>query len=319
MPFMIATRADGRTVRNKEAGKKLLAQIWRYRFMYLLLLPGFAYFIVYKYLPMFGLIVAFQDYSAFKGFFRSEWVGFDNFKLIFEGSDLGRVLFNTLYLNFMQLTLAFPAGIVLALLLNEVRHDFFKKTVQTVVYLPHFVSWIVVVGLVFTLLSSDGIVNSFLALLGIPSINFLTSDAWFMPLIVLENIWKESGWSSILFLAAIAGINPNLYEAAAMDGAKRWQKIWYITLPGIRGTIVILLILQLGNILNTGIQQIFLMVSSLTRDVGTTLDLYVFQKGIEKADYSFATAFGLFKSVIGLVLILGANRLAKRFGEDGVF
>ncbi|HZG77666.1 MAG TPA: ABC transporter permease subunit, partial [Paenibacillus sp.] len=148
---------------------------------------------------------------------------------------------------------------------------------------------------------------------------FLTSDAWFMPLIVLENIWKESGWSSILFLAAIAGINPNLYEAAAMDGAKRWQRIWYITLPGIRGTIVILLILQLGNILNTGIEQIFLMVSALTRDVGTTLDLYVFQKGIEKADYSFATAFGLFKSIVGLVLILGANRLAKRFGEDGVF
>jgi len=287
--------------------------------MYLLLLPGFVYFIVYKYLPMFGLVVAFQDYSAFRGFFRSEWVGLDNFKLIFEGSDLGRVLFNTLYLNFMQLTLAFPAGIVLALLLNEVRHEFFKKTVQTVVYLPHFVSWIVVVGLVFTLLSSDGIVNSLLKQLGIPAINFLTSDAWFMPLIVLENIWKESGWSSILFLAAIAGINPNLYEAAAMDGAKRWQRIWYITLPGIRGTIVILLILQLGNILNTGIEQIFLMVSALTRDVGTTLDLYVFQKGIEKADYSFATAFGLFKSIVGLVLILGANRLAKRFGEDGVF
>ncbi len=287
--------------------------------MYLLLLPGFVYFIVYKYLPMFGLVVAFQDYSAFRGFFRSEWVGLANFKLIFEGSDLGRVLFNTLYLNFMQLGLAFPAGIVLALLLNEVRHEFFKKTVQTVVYLPHFVSWIVVVGLVFTLLSSDGIVNSFLALVGLPKINFLTSDAWFMPLIVLENIWKESGWSSILFLAAIAGINPNLYEAAAMDGAKRWQKIWYITLPGIRGTIVILLILQLGNILNTGIEQIFLMVSALTRDVGTTLDLYVFQKGIEKADYSFATAFGLFKSLVGLVLILAANRLAKRFGEDGVF
>ncbi|TLS52428.1 sugar ABC transporter permease [Paenibacillus antri] len=316
---MIATRADGRAIRRREAGKKLLARIWRFRFMYFLLLPGFAYFIVYKYLPMFGLVVAFQDYSAFRGFFRSEWVGFDNFKLIFEGSDLGRVLFNTLYLNFMQLGLAFPAGIVLALLLNEVRHEFFKKTVQTVVYLPHFVSWIVVVGLVFTLLSSDGIVNSALKLLGLPTINFLTSDAWFMPLIVLENIWKESGWSSILFLAAIAGINPNLYEAAAMDGAKRWQKIWYITLPGIRGTIVILLILQLGNILNTGIEQIFLMVSSLTRDVGTTLDLYVFQKGIEKADYSFATAFGLFKSVVGLVLILAANRLAKRFGEDGVF
>ncbi|WP_309119380.1 ABC transporter permease subunit [Paenibacillus sp.] len=316
---MIATRVDGRAMRRREAGKTLLARIWRFRFMYLLLLPGFVYFIVYKYLPMFGLVVAFQDYSAFRGFFRSEWVGLANFKLIFEGSDLGRVLFNTLYLNFMQLGLAFPAGIVLALLLNEVRHEFFKKTVQTVVYLPHFVSWIVVVGLVFTLLSSDGIVNSFLALVGLPKINFLTSDAWFMPLIVLENIWKESGWSSILFLAAIAGINPNLYEAAAMDGAKRWQKIWYITLPGIRGTIVILLILQLGNILNTGIEQIFLMVSALTRDVGTTLDLYVFQKGIEKADYSFATAFGLFKSLVGLVLILAANRLAKRFGEDGVF
>ncbi|HZG76893.1 MAG TPA: sugar ABC transporter permease, partial [Paenibacillus sp.] len=159
---MIATRVDGQATRKRRAGKKLFERIWRFRFMYLLLLPGFVYFIVYKYLPMFGLVVAFQDYSAFRGFFRSEWVGLDNFKLIFEGSDLGRVLFNTLYLNFMQLTLAFPAGIVLALLLNEVRHEFFKKTVQTVVYLPHFVSWIVVVGLVFTLLSSDGIVNSLL-------------------------------------------------------------------------------------------------------------------------------------------------------------
>ncbi len=287
--------------------------------MYALLLPGLAYFVVYKYFPMFGLVVAFQDYSAFRGFWRSEWVGLDNFRLIFEGADLPRIVFNTLYLNSMQLALAFPAGILLALLLNEVRHEFFKRTVQTLVYLPHFVSWIVVVGLVFTLLRSDGIVNSVLQLLHLPTINFLTSDAWFMPLIVLENIWKESGWSSILFLAAIAGINPNLYEAAEMDGARRWQKIWHITLPCIRGTIVILLILQLGNILNTGIEQIYLMVNSLTKDVGTTLDLYVFEKGIISADYSFATAFGLFKSLVGLVLILAANRLAKRFGEDGVF
>jgi putative aldouronate transport system permease protein len=297
----------------------LSVRIWKSRFLYLLLLPGLLYFVIYKYLPMFGIIIAFQDYSAFKGFWHSDWVGLANFKAIFDSPDVVRVLFNTLYLNALQLAFAFPVGIILALLLNEVRNTAFKKTVQSLVYLPHFVSWIVVVGLVYTFLRSDGTANALLKLLHIQPINFLTSPSWFMPLILLEGVWKESGWGTIIFLAAMAGVSPHLYEAAVVDGASRLRTIWHITLPAIRGTIAILLILQIGHVLETGIEQIYLMVNALTRKVGTTLDLYVFQKGIESASYSFATAFGLFKSLIGLILIIGANRLAKKFGEDGVF
>lgn len=295
-----------------------IAKVWKYRFLYLLLLPGLIYFIVYKYFPMFGLIIAFKDYSAFQGFMDSPWVGLRHFRTIFDSPDMVRIFFNTLYLNALQLLFAFPAGIVLALMLNEVKNSLFRRTVQSIVYLPHFVSWIVVVSIALTILGSDGIVNSVLEAFGLKPINFLTSPGWFMPLITLEGIWKETGWGTIIFLAALSGINPNLYEAAVIDGASRWQSIVYITLPSLRGTIAILLILQMGHVLDTGIEQILLMVNALTKDVGTTLDLYVFQKGIEGADYSFATAFGLFKSLIGLILILGANRLAKRFGEEGV-
>jgi putative aldouronate transport system permease protein len=268
---------------------------------------------------MFGLIIAFKDYSAFQGFWRSPWVGMAHFRLIFDSPDMLRIFFNTIYLNILQLSFAFPAGILMALMLNEVKNSKFKQTVQSLVYLPHFVSWIVVVGLAVTFLGSNGIVNSVLKLFNHEPVSLLTSPSWFMPLITIEGMWKETGWGTIIFLAALAGINPHLYEAAVIDGANRWHAIRYITLPTLRGTIAILLILQLGHVLDTGLEQILLMVNSLTKEVGTTLDLYVFQRGIEKANYSFATAFGLFKSLIGLLLILGANRLAKKVGEEGVF
>lgn len=298
---------------------RTLAKIWKYRFIYLLLLPGLLYFIIYKYLPMLGLVIAFQDYSAFTGFLHSPWVGLENFTQIFHSSEVLRVTFNTLYLNALQIFFAFPLGIILAVMLNEVRQTVFKRSVQSIVYLPHFVSWVVVVGLAYTFMNSKGIINSALHALHLHEVNFLTSPAWFMPLIMLEGVWKETGWGTIIFLAALSGINPNLYEAAVVDGANRMQTIWYITLPALKGTITILIILQLGHILDTGIEQIFLMVNALTRNVGTTLDLYVFQQGIEQSNFSFATAFGLFKSVIGLILIFGANWLAKKAGEEGVF
>lgn len=299
--------------------KSLLTRMWRARFIYALLLPGVLYFIVYKYIPMLGIVIAFQEYSPFQGFLHSEWVGFKNFALIFESSEYGKVLFNTLYLNALQLIFAFPAGIVMALLVNEVRFSAFKRVIQSIVYLPHFVSWIVVVGLVYTFLTTDGFVNALLKALHLPQINFLTSPGWFMPLILLEGMWKESGWGMIIFLAALAGINPDLYESAVVDGANRWKLMWHITLPALRGTITILLILQVGHVLDTGIEQIILMINSITKDVGTTLDYMVYQKGIIGADFSFSTAFGLFKSIIGLLLIIGANRLAKKVGEEGVF
>ncbi len=300
--------------------KSVWSRLWKERYLYILLLPGLLYFLIYRYVPMAGNIIAFQDYSAFQGFLNSEWVGLKHFKTIFEDQEVIRVLWNTLYLSFLQIVFAFPVSIILALMLNEVRNTFFKRTIQSIVYLPHFLSWVVVIGLVTILLKSDGIVNRVLGtVFGMEPIAFLQDPNWFMPLVVLEVIWKESGWSTIIFLAALSGINPSLYEAAAVDGANRWRQIWHITLPALRSTIIILLILRLGSVLDVGFEQIYLMLTPFTMEVGNVLDTFVYFKGIQNSDFSFATAVGLFKSIVGLILIVGANRLAKRFGDEGVY
>ncbi|CAM4175588.1 ABC transporter permease [Lederbergia lenta] len=303
-----------------KAKKKIGARLWKERYLYLLLLPGLLYFIVYRYIPMAGNIIAFQDFSAFQGFIHSEWVGMKHFKTIFEDKEVVRVLWNTLYLSFLQIVFAFPVSIILAIMLNEVRNGTFKRIIQSIVYLPHFLSWVVVVGIATIILKSNGIVNSFLGnVFGMEAIAFLQDPQWFMPLIVLEVIWKESGWGTIIFLAALSGISPTLYEAADVDGANRWRKIWHITLPALRSTIIILLILRLGSVLDVGFEQIYLMLTPFTMEVGNVLDTFVYFKGIQNSDFSFATAVGLFKSLIGLLLIVGANRLAKKFGDEGVY
>lgn len=300
--------------------KGILQRLWKERYLYLLLLPGLLFFLIYRYVPMAGNIIAFQDYSAFQGFLHSEWVGLKHFKTIFEDSEVIRVLWNTLYLSFLQIVFAFPVSIILALMLNEVRSTVFKRVIQSVVYLPHFLSWVVVIGMVTILLKSEGIVNKILgSVFGMDPIPFLQDPNWFMPLIVLEVIWKESGWGTIIFLAALSGISPSLYEAASVDGANRWQQIWHITLPALKSTIIILLILRLGSVLDVGFEQIYLMLTPFTMEVGNVLDTFVYLKGIQNSDFSFATAVGLFKSVVGLILIVTANRLAKKFGEDGVY
>ncbi|MEK3888599.1 ABC transporter permease [Bacillus sp. FSL K6-3431] len=303
-----------------KANRKIGARLWKERYLYLLLLPGLLYFIVYRYVPMAGNIIAFQDFSAFQGFIHSEWVGLKHFKTIFEDKEVIRVLWNTLYLSFLQIVFAFPVSIILAIMLNEVRNGTYKRIIQSIVYLPHFLSWVVVVGIATILLKSNGIVNGFLSsVFGMESIAFLQDPQWFMPLIVLEVIWKESGWGTIIFLAALSGISPTLYEAADVDGANRWRKIWHITLPALRSTIIILLILRLGSVLDVGFEQIYLMLTPFTMEVGNVLDTFVYFKGIQNSDFSFATAVGLFKSLIGFILIVGANRLAKRFGDEGVY
>nr|WP_232016501.1 ABC transporter permease subunit [Paenibacillus baekrokdamisoli] len=283
-------------------------------------MPGLLYFIVYRYIPMLGNIIAFQDFSPFRGFLNSEWIGFHHFKTIFSDQEVIRVLWNTLLLSFLQIGFAFPVPIILAIMLNEIKNEWYKRIVQSIVYLPHFLSWVVVIGIVTIFLKNEGIVNRILnPLLGIEPISFLQQPGWFMPLVVLEVIWKEAGWGTIIFLAALSGINPSLYEAAVVDGANRWRQIWHITLPALRSTIVILFILRLGTVLDSGFEQIFLMLNPFTMDVGNVLDTYVYFKGIQNADFSFGTAVGLFKSVIGLILIFAANRLAKKYGEEGVF
>ncbi|MGE7828750.1 ABC transporter permease [Paenibacillus sp. NPDC093718] len=293
---------------------------WRKRYAYLLVLPGLLYFLVYRYVPMLGSIIAFQDYSPFLGISKSDWVGLKHFITIFEDQEVVRVLWNTLVLSFLQIVFAFPAPILLALMLNEVRSKIFKSFIQSVIYLPHFLSWVIVVGIFTIFLRGDGLINTLLQVeFEQGGINFLTTPDLFRPLVVLQVIWKEAGWGTIIFLAALSGINPSLYEAAVMDGANRWRQLWHITLPGIRSTIIIMLILRLGHVLDSGFEQIFLMLNSFNMDVGNVLDTFVFFKGIDQADYSFATAVGLFKGLIGLLLVMIANRLAKRYGEEGVY
>lgn len=316
-----ATTAESASGAAISPAKKAALKIWRDRFLYMLVLPGLLYFIIYRYVPMLGMVIAFQDFSPFLGFSGSEWVGMRHFATIFSDPEVARVLWNTLYLSLLQIVFAFPAPIVLAILLNEVRSQLYKRLIQTVVYLPHFLSWVIVVGLFFIFLRSNGIINRVLQLyfgFEVP-VDFLTDPGFFRPLVILQVIWKEVGWGTIIFLAALAGINPDLYEAAIVDGASRWRQIWHITLPGIRGTIVILLILRLGNVLDSGFEQIFLMLNAFNMHIGNVLDTYVYYKGIQQSDFSFATAVGMFKGVVGLILVGGANYLAKKFGEDGIY
>jgi putative aldouronate transport system permease protein len=301
--------------------QKIKLKLWRDRFLYLLILPGVLFFIIYKYIPMLGLVIAFQNYSPFLGFTGSEWIGFKHFAKLFEEAEVVRVLWNTLYLSFLQIVFSFPAPILLAILLNEVRSQLYKRIIQSIVYLPHFLSWVIVVGIFMIFLRTHGFINSFLQVaFGMDQpIDFLIKPEFFRPLLIFQVIWKEIGWGTIIFLAALAGINPDLYEAAIVDGASRWRKIWHITLPGLRGTIVILLILRLGHVLDSGFEHIFLMLNAFNTEIGNVLDIYVYTKGILQSDYSFATAVGMFKGIVGLVLVVGANRLAKKFGEDGIY
>lgn len=299
-----------------QIGKRLVKD----KYLIFLILPGLLYFLIYRYIPMLGVVIAFKDYSAFKGFVDSPWVGLKYFKLIFEDTEVIRVIWNTLQISFLQIFFAFPISIVLALMLNETRNQVFKRIIQSIVYLPHFLSWVVVVGISVIFLRSEGLLNSFLvSAFGMDPIGFLTDPNLFKPIVILQVIWKESGWGTIIFLAALAGVNPALYEAAEMDGASRMRQIWHITLPAIRSTIIILLILRLGNVMETGFEQIFLMLNPFNMDSGNVLDTFVYFKGIQQANYSFATAVGLFKGIIGLIMVLGANRLAKKFGEEGLY
>ncbi|WP_010277610.1 ABC transporter permease [Paenibacillus senegalensis] len=305
---------------KKSRFRSFLSRINRDKYLLLLMLPGLLYFLIYKYLPLLGSVIAFQDYSPFLGIFNSPWAGMKHFAAIFDDSEIVRVLWNTLNISFLQILFAFPAPIVLALMLNEVRHELFKRVIQSIVYLPHFLSWVIIAGITVIFLRSGGLVNTFLdQVLGASKIPFLTDPAFFKPLVVLQVIWKEAGWGTVIFLAALAGINPSLYEAAVMDGASRWRRIWHITLPGLRSTIVILLILRLGNVLDSGFEQIFLMLNPFTMETGNVLDTYVYFKGIIDTNFSFATAVGLFKGAVGLILVVAANRIAKRFGEEGLY
>jgi putative aldouronate transport system permease protein len=291
-----------------------------YKWLYLLLLPGVLYFAVFRYGPMYGVSIAFKDYVPFLGVNGSPWVGFQHFQDFFANPDFPRLLGNTLILAFLNLGIAFPLTIVLALLLNEVRLSILKRTVQTLVYIPHFLSWTIVASLSFLLFALDfGPLFLFLNNVLGTNIDFLSDPAWFRPLIVLQEIWKNTGWGTIIFLAALATVDQDQYEAAIIDGAGRFRRVWHITLPGIRSTIIVMLILAIGQMLNTGFEQIYLMTNALNRSVADVFDTYVYFVGITQGAYSYSTAVGLFKSLVGIVLIFGTNALAKRFNQSGLF
>ena len=285
-----------------------------------MLTPGMLYFLVFKYLPMYGLIISFQNYKPFKGVMGSEWVGLEHFRRLFTEPDFFQILFNTMMLFAMNLVFYFPVPIILALMLNEVRSSFFKRFFQTLVYIPHFMSWVIIVSITYVMLTMDGgIINELLVLCGLEKINFLLSPEWFRPTYILQVIWREAGWGTIIYLAAIASIDPQLYEAARMDGAGHFRQIWHITLPAIRGVIIILLILKIGHVLDLGFEHIYLMLNSMNRDVAEIIDTYVYTAGLQQGQFSYSTAIGFFKSFIGLGMVMAVNKLANKMGEEGVY
>ena len=297
--------------------------VYKYRYLHLLALPGLVYMLIFQYLPMYGIIIAFKNYrgaSGFWGILQAPWVGLQNFRMFFESVYFGRLLFNTLFLSITRLLTAFPLTILFALLLNEIPGFRFKKTVQTISYLPHFLSWVVISGLLIILLSPEtGPVNALIKLLGGDPVFFLARPSWFRFVLVASGIWQSLGWSSIVYLAAISGIPQEQYESAELDGASRLQKMRYITLPGISEIVAIMLILAVGRILNENFEQIFNLYSPVVYESADVFETYVYRAGITETRFSYSAAVGLFKSVVSLVMVVAANATAKKLGSSALW
>ncbi len=297
----------------------LVKNIRRDKYLMLLLVPGFIYFFIFMYLPMGGLLIAFKDYSVFKGIWNSPWVGMDNFVKAFSSTDFWNVLRNTILISLYKIIFGFPVPIILSLLLNEIKKKAFKRTIQIIIYLPHFISWVVIAGIMQSILSpSFGIAGDIYKLLGMKPINLLASSRHFRSLLVISDIWKGAGWGTIIYLAALSNLAQELYEAAIIDGANRWKQMWYITLPGISGVVILQLILRIGSLMSAGFDQILILQNDLVRPVSDIFDTFMFRRGLQQANYSYSTAVGFFKSVVGLLLILGSDKFAKYIGEEGL-
>lgn len=294
--------------------------IWRYKYLYLLLVPAILYFLIFHYIPMYGVIISFKNYSFKKGILGSEWVGFENFIYMFKLNDFYRVFWNSFCLSFLRLVFEFPVPIIIALLLNEIRSKRFKKLTQTAIYLPHFISWAVIGGILVNFLSPTwGVVNSIIQTLGFEPIFFLGNPKYFRPTAVISSIWKEAGWGTIIYLAAITGIDMEQYEAATVDGANRWQRLIYITLPNIKTTIILMLILRMGSIMSNGFEQIFTLQNTQNLSVSEVFETYTYRVGLLGGRFSFATTVGLFASVISMIFLLTTNFISKKMGEETIF
>ena len=325
--------AGARTKQDKRAYAQLGHNTWRKAFMqhywlYILMIPGILYMLIFNYTPMAGLVMAFEDFSPYNGdtaiqaLFGSPFAGLKYFEKLFTGPDFWRLLRNTLAISLANLIFAFPAPIILALLLNELRCKWFKRFSQTLVYIPHFVSIVIVAALTYQLFSTtDGVAYHMLVqVFGKQNAPDIMSDPkLFSTMIVGQNLWKETGYGTIIYLAALSSVDTQLYEAAKIDGAGRWQLMWHVTLPAIRGTIILMPIMKVGSLLNTGYEQIFLMQNAMNRSVSDVFDTYIYTKGIVNGQYSLATAAGLFKSIVSMVMVVGANKIAKLFGESGLY
>lgn len=299
--------------------KSLLKYVLTNKWLYILLVPALLYVLVYNYLPMFGIVIAFQDFKSVDSIWNSEFIGFDNFKILFESEEFYQVFYNSVALSFLNLIFGFPFPIILAILLNEVKQDLFKRFVQTVSYLPHFISWVVIAGMLINYLDSQGPINFIIQKLGGNPILFLQDPRYFRGVIVIANIWKGCGWSSIIYLAALSNLDQQVYEAALIDGANRFQRIVHITFPGILTTIVTVLILNMGSVMNNGFEQIYLLSNSLNAEVSEVFETYTYKIGIVKGDFGFSTAVGLFKSLVSFILVMTTNYISRKIGKKGLW
>ncbi|QSS98788.1 sugar ABC transporter permease [Pontibacillus sp. ALD_SL1] len=309
-------------IKPKAKKKKWYKQVAQNYDLYLLLLPTLIYFLIFHYIPMYGVIIAFKNYMPGLGILGSPWAGsggMEHFIRFFESYQFWDLIQNTVSLSILQLVLGFPLPIIIALMLNQLMHARYKKFVQTVIYAPHFISVVVLVGMIFVFFSTDGLINNLILMFGGEPVNFLASPEWFKPLYIGSGLWQETGWGCIIYLAALAGVNPEIHEAAIVDGANKWKRILHVDIPAIMPTAVILLILSVGNIMNLGFEKAFLLQTDLNSSASEIIPTYVYKMGLQQAQYSFAAAIGLFNAVINLGLLWAVNRFAKKVGGSGIW
>ncbi len=321
----MATSAASRTQTGMTAQKRgywqdLAVRIWTHRFLYLMLVPPFLFFIIFRYYPMAGNVIAFKKFLPMQGIWGSEWVGLTHFESLFMDPVFLRVLRNTVSIALLKLLITFPAPIILALFLNEIRFAFYKHVLQTVVYVPHFLSWVIYGAILYIVLSpANGLVNNLLVVVGFEKIPFFQRPELFQPLVIVSSLLKETGFLAIIYMATISSIDPTLYEAAIMDGANRWQLMRHVTLPGLAVTIITLFILQIGFFLNVGFEQIFILQNAMILSTADIIETFIYRVGIQRARFDFTTAAGLFNGLIGMVMVFVADRMAKRMDLPGIF
>ena len=305
-----------KTLKLLEGWKKDLS---KYKYLYIMAIPMVVYYILFNYMPMYGAVIAFKDFSAGLGTWGSRYAGLKYFSLFFNDVYFGRILRNTIEISLLDLAFGFPAPIILALLINEVRQNWFKKLVQTVSYVPHFISMMVIAGIIIDFTSRDGAINDLLALFGVERKTMLLVPGLFKPIYIISDIWQKIGWGSIVYLGALTGVDPELYEAASIDGTGRFGKIIHVTIPGILPTIIIMLILRLGSIMNVGYEKIILLYNPTIYETSDVISSYSYRMGLQNMNYSYSTAVGLFNSVINFLLVIGANTISRKVGETSLW